>query len=284
MSEGRLRWEIDHVLKEIDEFQNYLLPEVAAHDPRLFATQHESAAPRWTDRYRSLSEWQAAAGSLRGVLAAELTALPRTFNFTWFQQFMWAEPNINYVIENDRIRWQIACFGSLDWAQLVNWTVLPDECRPRNSEDTARSVEAMKRWLRTGSPHNLVLWDCLVGVLPMIADREPDFAWNLLDLDDWRKRAEAVRFASDVRRTDSDVERHLTNVIHNAVIHVIGALANNHFSEVKAYLDHPAFVGQSARLVPRYLMAVLCGKVYVLQKLCPNTSITDRRSGGWSLG
>jgi hypothetical protein len=121
----------------------------------------------------------------------------------------------------------------------------------------------------------------------MIADREPGFAWQLLDVDDWQKRAAAVRFASDVHRQDSDVERHLTNLIHNAVVHVIGALANlanNHFSEINAYLDHPAFVGQSTRLVPRYLMAVLCGKVFVLQQLCPKTSITGRRFAGWSIG
>jgi hypothetical protein len=155
LSEERLRWEIDHVLKELDEFQNYLLPEMSARDPRIFAAQHDSATPRWMDRVRSLGEWQAAIRSLRGILANEATALPRALNLTWFRQFMWAEPKIDYAIENEKIRWQIACFGSLDWAQLVNWTVLPDECRPRNSEDTARSVEAMKRWLRTGSPHNL---------------------------------------------------------------------------------------------------------------------------------
>ena len=93
-----------------------------------------------------------------------------------------------------------------------------------------------------------------------------------------------MRFASDVQRQFSEVERNLRHVVNNALVHVISALANNNFSEIRAYLDHPEFLGQSTSLVPRNLLAVLCAKVYVRQQLCRNTSIIGRHTAGWSLG
>ncbi len=54
---------------------------------------------------------------------------------------------------------------------------------------------------------------------------------------------------------------------NNALLHVIGSLANNQFDEIESFLNHPARIGGYTRLMPRYLVAVLHQKFRVLKEL-----------------
>jgi hypothetical protein len=55
--------------------------------------------------------------------------------------------------------------------------------------------------------------------------------------------------------------------LNNALLHVLGALANNHFGKIEEFLGHPFLVGRYTHLMPHYLFAVLFGKVVILRQL-----------------
>jgi hypothetical protein len=55
--------------------------------------------------------------------------------------------------------------------------------------------------------------------------------------------------------------------LNNALLHVLGVLANNHFEVIADLLDHPNLVGAYTRLMPYYLFAVLFEKVKILRAL-----------------
>jgi hypothetical protein len=57
------------------------------------------------------------------------------------------------------------------------------------------------------------------------------------------------------------------HVLNNALLHVMAALANNHFEVIFDLLDHPSLIGGYTRLMPHYLFAVLLEKVDVLRSL-----------------
>jgi hypothetical protein len=63
---------------------------------------------------------------------------------------------------------------------------------------------------------------------------------------------------------ESGIFRH---IINNALLHLFGALANNHFMLIRDYLDHPCLYGGYTGLMPHYLFAVLFQKVCVLCQL-----------------
>jgi hypothetical protein len=48
-------------------------------------------------------------------------------------------------------------------------------------------------------------------------------------------------------------------------LHVLAAMANNHFGDIADLLEHPSLVGRYTRLMPHYLFAVLLEKVEVLR-------------------
>jgi hypothetical protein len=55
--------------------------------------------------------------------------------------------------------------------------------------------------------------------------------------------------------------------LNNSLLHVLAALANNHFEMIADLLDHPSLVGGYTGLMPHYLFAVLFEKVTVLHAL-----------------
>jgi hypothetical protein len=66
-------------------------------------------------------------------------------------------------------------------------------------------------------------------------------------------------------------------------LHVIGALANNRFDEIRPYIFHLEFPGRYSDLVPHYLFANLLAKAHTIQKHCPNKCKygPNRRFLGW---
>ena len=56
-------------------------------------------------------------------------------------------------------------------------------------------------------------------------------------------------------------------MLNNALLHVLGALANNHFMAIRDLLDHPNLIGSYTGLMPHYLFAVLFHKVKTIRNL-----------------
>ena len=71
-------------------------------------------------------------------------------------------------------------------------------------------------------------------VLPSLANDDPGFATFVLDPESWKAivRADASLTSKEtVRRLELIEIGYFRHVLDNAMLHVLGALANNHFME-----------------------------------------------------
>ena len=112
------------------------------------------------------------------------------------------------------------------------------------------------------------LGDTLCFLLPLLAEGNTEVVKEMLDPETWRSNvlAEAgitpeVR-ANRLRLIDDQLPRYF----NNALLHVFGALANNHFEVILDLLRHPHLLGGYTDLFPHYIFGVLFGKVEILRR------------------
>jgi hypothetical protein len=260
------------VLEELTEFAEQLLPAMAAKNPECFPDHVVESEPGWRQRLLPLEDWRGAAQQLRQHLATRSTSQVPELDAAEFHRFLQADASPSYVIRDGRIHWQISVFVPWDWAEAAKLSTLPPECRPRDASDTARSIGAAKRWMLGASAQDSNLHNCLCIVLPCIANHDSVFARMILDVDAWRGRIQSNPAICDAERAQELAAvdgRAFRNVLNNSLLHVIAALANNHFSEIGYLVDNEIFLGRYTRLVIHYVFAVLFAKVQVLTGQIP---------------
>jgi hypothetical protein len=103
-------------------------------------------------------------------------------------------------------------------------------------------------------------------LLPIIADRDPAFAATALEVEGWRERIQTNAALSSRERILelATLDGQFRYVLHQALTSVIHALANNHFMQIRAYMDHPELCGECLWSVPFELMAILTAKAEIL--------------------
>ena len=128
----------------------------------------------------------------------------------------------------------------------------------------------VKRWFLALPVDGSVLFNALSYVLAPVSDLDPAFVKLALDLDTWRsivRTDQTLDEASRSQRLRAIDSGHLPHAINNALLHVLAALANNHFGVIADFLDHPCLSGAYTGLIPHYLFAVLLEKVKTLRSL-----------------
>jgi len=217
-----------------------------------------------------LSSWQQAVTRLGDLLpiSSERTVL----NAEDFQDFMFQVATPAFSFADGRIRWRVSLFISREWVHGF----CPPPCleRKENAENEEREwlakLPQIKTWLLGLSVTDSVLLNALCMVVPFIADLDPPFVKLALDPETWRSIVSTNTAVTEVQRRNwSNVidNWHFGHVINNAMLHVLGALANNHFMLIRDYLDHPCLYGHYSRLMPHYLFALLFQKVSILRQL-----------------
>ena len=107
-------------------------------------------------------------------------------------------------------------------------------------------------------------------VLPSLANDDPAFGTFALDPETWKAIVRTDASLSNSEKTNRLVLieiGYFRHVLNNALLHVLGALANNHFMAIRDLLDHPHLVGSYTDLMPHYLFAVLFHKVKTIRLL-----------------
>ncbi len=122
--------------------------------------------------------------------------------------------------------------------------------RPDSKRLVLASGESMAPTMASAPAMDGRLWNPLCMTLPFVADVDPAFAKKALDPNTWNNERLPFRC-----------------VINNALLHVLGSLANNHFMLIRDYLDHPCLYGNYTHLMPHYLFALLFQKVSILRQL-----------------
>ena len=202
--------------------------------------------------------------------------MPRRVELRDFRRFTHSEPSIDYTVENGRIHWKISCYSEIDWLSAAYTTFRAGfGWPPKDESHPGYSIEASKRFLLDGSTDDVGYYNEYIAILAALADGEPAFVKGMLDPGAWQERIESNPKLSDeerprqLQRLIAPVPRgYFRLVMHNALLHVIGALANNRFGELASYIEHPEFVGRYSPLVPHYLYANLLAKSHVIGKHC----------------
>lgn len=154
------------------------------------------------------------------------------------------EPECDFEFYGERIRWLLSIHMPVRWESERFQQLSLANCSWA-LEAGGDSRGAAKQWFLDAPPS--VTWPALCAALPSLADDDPEFALRLLD---------------DEGRIPSDWIR---CVRHNALVHVVAALANNQFQEIRRFLNLEAAAGPYAFLIPRYVGAILLAKARALR-------------------
>ena len=281
MSEAAVDWraEVARVQRELTLFRDEFLPAVFDGPVTDFHSDQmtDTLKDHITATAGRLSEWRDAAGMLSdllplGPLAADRLPLDREP----FRPFLFQKATSGHVVRGGRIVWRIELFVPLE--MVLRCPAFGDEV-PAGGDDPwdwfAARADAAKGWL-AGLPANTdTLANSLCMLLPFLADLDPAFARLCLDRETWR-----VATVADRTLTTDEREKRLRfvdgnwfgHIVNNALLHVLGQLANNHVLSIREYLQHPRLRGSYTHLMPHYLFAVLSEKVNALREIAATPS------------
>ncbi len=185
----------------------------------------------------------------------------------------------SHLVREGRIVWRIELF--IDWEHGLEYMLAksgaesPGEAQEPGPEcsfaELQRRLPEVKRWFLALPVDGSVLFNALSYVLTPVADLDPTFVKLALDPDTWRSIVrteqtldEPARVAAAPGNRPADTSRTRSTT---ALLHVLAALANNHFGVIADFLDHPCLSGAYTGLIPHYLFAVLLEKVKTLRSL-----------------
>ena len=256
------------VLDELKAFRDVCLPNFFAPG---------GIEPVWDDDLplggpdvanRPLHRWQDAVDRLAHVLVELDTLLDRVE----FKDFLFEEPEGDYSFHNGRITWRVGvglyCNREPDaWAFLTRMG-LEKEVEGDPVEFLNARTPTARTWLFDLGVDHPNLGDTLCTLMPLFAEGNIDVLKEMLDPETWRSIVLAETGitpevqSNRLRLIDAQLPRY-TN---NALLHVFGALANNHFEVILDLLRHPNLLGGYTDLFPHYLFGVLFGKVEILRR------------------
>jgi len=277
-----IRSEIAKVQNELLLFREECLPAFfgAPIDP-VFHDQYANwVHEKIVTRAGAVSNWQRATNRLAELLPlGPLAANSPKFSREDFREFLFQPATPSFCVQEGRIVWQITLYMDLEMC-FCGWRGCSSQPMdgPEALAEFLADLHAVRRWLMSLPVDSTELANVLCMVLPFFADADPAFAKLALDPETWRSVVAADRTTTDEERTkrlqmiDGQWFGH---VLNNALLHVLGSVANNHFMLIEDFLDHPYVVGGYTHLMPHYLFAVLFEKVATLRQLA------EQRHGLW---
>ena len=270
-----IRAEIARVQEEVVCFRDRCLPTfLGDRVHEVFQEEYcEWVREKIVTRAVSLSEWQEATHRLAdllplGPLAPNALKLSREV----FKEFLRQEATPAFCVREGRINWRNRLFVDPTFCGPYCST-LPD--LPSVLEKLPARLAEVRRWLMSLPVDSIELANMLCMALPLIADADPAFAKLALDPDTWRglvlndREISEEQQAKRLKCVDGPWFAHTLN---NALLHTFGSLANNNFTMIEDFLDHPFLIGGYSHLTPSYLLAVLFEKVGILRQLSEERS------------
>jgi hypothetical protein len=272
--EADLRAEVSRVHRELVAYRDRLLPAFLGRDGAHLWGLPDGSLGHVEKIYHPLQDWQEATGRLLDALPiAPPGEAERPLQRSGYEEFLWQPASASpHVVRQGRIVWRIELFIDWNWGSdfVLSRTDEGKESGPASFGDLERRLPEVKRWLMSLPVDESLLWNALSYVVTPIADLDPAFAKLALDPETWRTIVQGDRTIDEMtrsRRLQVIDGAWFPHVLNNALLHVLAAMANNHFEVVVDFLDHPCLVGHYTRLMPHYLFAVLFEKVEVLRSL-----------------
>ena len=283
--EINLTVEVAQVHRELTAFRDQLLPALLG-PCEAYLEDRARDPSRWPPveqiekSVRTLRNWQLAVNGLLDALPlSRLGAADPEPDWSEYKEFLWHPASASsHLVREGRIVWRIELF--ITWDDGLEYmldksgaasTREAQEPGPECSfDELQRRLPEVKRWFLALPVDGSVLFNALSFVLAPVSDLDPAFAKLALDLDTWRsivRTDQTLDEATRSQRLRAIDSGHLPHAINNALLHVLAALANNHFGVIADFLDHPCLSGAYTGLIPHYLFAVLLEKVKTLRSL-----------------
>lgn len=257
------------VLDELKAFRDVCLPAFFAPG---------GIEPVWDDDLplggpdlvnRPLHCWQEAVDRLAHVLVEPGTRLDRAE----FEDFLFEEPVPDFSVRGGRIFWRVSlgiyCNREPNaWAFLERMGLI-DEVEDDPVEFLNMRSTVARDWLLGLGADHPNLGDTLCCLLPLLAEGNAEVVKEMLEPETWRASVLAEGITTPEVRTIRlrMIDDQLPRYFNNALLHIFGALANNHFEVILDLLRHPHFLGSYTELFPHYVFGVLFGKVEILRGL-----------------
>ena len=283
--EINLTVEVARVHRELTTFRDQLLPALlgpceAYLEDRAREPSHWPPVEQIEKSVRTLRNWQLAVNRLLDALPlTKLGASEPEPDWSEYKEFLWHPASASsHLVREGRIVWRIELFitweDGLEYMLNMSGAASTGEAQEPGPEcsfdELQRRLPEVKRWFLALPVDGSVLFNALSYVLAPVSDLDPAFAKLALDLDTWRsivRTDQTLDEATRSQRLRAIDSGHLPHAINNALLHVLAALANNHFGVIADFLDHPCLSGAYTGLIPHYLFAVLLEKVKTLRSL-----------------
>ena len=277
--------EVAQVHRELTAFRDQLLPALLG-PCEAYLEDRARDPSRWPPveqiekSVRTLRNWQLAVNRLLDALPlTKLGAAEPEPDWSEYKEFLWHPASASsHLVREGRIVWRIELF--ITWDDGLEYmldksgaasTREAQEPGPECSfDELQRRLPEVKRWFLALPVDGSVLFNALSFVLAPVSDLDPAFVKLALDLDTWRsivRTDQTLDEATRSQRLGAIDCGDLPHAINNALLHVLAALANNHFGVIADFLDHPCLSGAYTGLIPHYLFAVLLEKVKTLRSL-----------------
>jgi hypothetical protein len=270
--EADLRAEVARVHRELVTYRDTLLPAFLERDGAHLWVLPDGTLGHVDKIFHPLRDWQEATERLLDALPiTPLVVAERPLERSGYEEFLWQPASAaSHVVREGRIVWRIELFIGWDWGSDFALSTIDEgkEPSPASFGDLERRLPEARGWLMSLPVDESLLGNALSYVLTPISDLDPAFAELALDPETWRTIVQGDRTIDEAtrsRRLQAIDGAWFPHVLNNALLHVLAALANNHFEAIADFLDHPCLVGHYTRLMPHYLFAVLLEKVEVLR-------------------
>ncbi len=257
------------VLDELKAFQDVCLPAFFAPG---------GIKPVWDDRRplgepdvanRPLHRWRRAVDRLAQTLIEPDFPLERGD----FADFLFEKPEGDYSVRDGRVVWRVGvgmyCNRESNAYAYLDRMGLGDVVEGDPVEFLLARMPVARGWLLGLGVDHPNLGNILCCLLPLLAEGDPEVVRELLDPETWRALVcdEAGTTPEVSVKRLGIIEVHLPRYLNNALLHVFGALANNHFMTILDLLRHPHLLGGYTNLFTHYIFGVQFGKIEVLGEI-----------------
>jgi len=220
------------VLWELRAFRDLCLPAFFAPG---------GIRPIWDDRRplgtpdvanRPLHRWRQTVDRLAQALIEPKSPLDRDE----YDDFLFEKPEGDYSVRDGRIIWRVGvgvyCNHESNAYAFLDRVGLGDEVEGDPVEFLLARMPVARGWLLGLGVDHPNLGDTLCCLLPLLAEGDPEAVMDLLDPETWRALVlDEVGITPEVRvKRLGIIDVHLPRYLNNALLHIFGSMANNHFT------------------------------------------------------
>jgi hypothetical protein len=185
--------------------------------------------------------------------------------------FLHAITEPSYSVDRGRIAWHCEGFFPIysddDHLEYVK-SLMGGGANPGNDREAL--IARLPDWFLGLAVDEAMLWNALCSTLPLLVDPNPDFIRQALDPETWRSivlTKPGLTLRDRARKLAFLDGYWFGHVLNNALLHVLGAAANNRHDLLLKLMDHPNLSGMYLHLMPHYILGVLLAKVRALRAL-----------------